>query len=68
MKHTDVKYHPQKKIPTVLLENYKLQDITALASGDYFVETDNGYYSVDTINGALQLHKARRKLCECHLT
>ena len=68
MKHTNVKYHPQKKFPTVLLENYKLQDITAIASGYYFVETDNGYYSVDTINGALKLHKARRKLCECHLT
>ena len=52
----------------MLLENYKLQDITVIAIGDYFVETDNGYFSVDTINGALQLHKARRKLCECHLT
>ena len=37
----------------------QLQDIIAIASGDYFVETDNGYYSVDTINGALQLYKAR---------
>ena len=37
----------------------QLQDIIAIASGDYLVETDNGYYSVDTINGALQLYKAR---------
>ena len=34
--------------------------IIAIASRDYFVETDNGYYSVDTINGGLQLYKARR--------
>ena len=38
----------------------QLQDIIAIASGNYFVETDDGYYSVDTISGALQLYKARR--------
>ena len=38
----------------------QLQDIIAITSGDYFVETDNAYYSVDTINGALQLYKTRR--------
>ena len=48
--------------PEETLKSWKkqLQDITAIASRDYFVETDNGYYSVDTINGALQLYKARR--------
>ena len=35
----------------------QLQDITAIVSGDYFVETNNGYYSVDTIHGALQYTK-----------
>ena len=30
----------------------QLQDIIAITSGDYFVETDNGYYLVDTIHGA----------------
>ena len=45
---------------TLKLWKKQLQDIIAIASGDYFVETDNGYYSVDTINGALQLYKARR--------
>ena len=29
----------------------------ANASRDYFVETGNGYYSVDTTNGALQSYK-----------
>ena len=38
----------------------QFQDIIAIASGNYFVETDNGYYSVDTINGALHLYKVRR--------
>ena len=38
----------------------QLQDIIAIASGDYFVETETGYYLVDTINGALQLYKTRR--------
>ena len=48
--------------PEETLKSWKkqLHDIIAIASGDYFVETDNGYYSVDTINGALQLYKARR--------
>ena len=48
--------------PEETLKSWKkqLHDITAIASMDYFVETDNGYYSVDTINGALQLYKARR--------
>ena len=61
MKHTGVRYHPQQKFPTALLENfckchhlYLLVNIhIASASRDYFVETDNGYYSVNTINGAL---------------
>ena len=48
--------------PEEALKSWKkqLQDIIAIASADYFVETDNGYYLVDTINGALQLCKARR--------
>ena len=33
----------------------QLQDIIAITSKDYFAETDNGYYSLDAINGALQL-------------
>ena len=58
--------------PEETLKSWKkqLQDIIAIASGDYFVQTDTGYYSVDTNNGALQLYKSRRvrKLSECHLT
>ena len=48
--------------PEETLKSWKkqLQDIIAIASGDYFVDTDNGDYLVDTINGALQLYKARR--------
>ena len=48
--------------PKETLKSYEkqLQDIIAIASGNYFVETDDGYYSVDTISGALQLYKARR--------
>ena len=48
--------------PEETLRSWKkqLQDIIAIASGDYFVETDNGYCLVDTINGALQVYKARR--------
>ena len=48
--------------PEETLKSWKkqLQDIIAITFGDYFVETDNGYYSVDTINGALQQYKARR--------
>ena len=48
--------------PEETLKSWKkqLQDIIAIAFGNYFVETDNGYYSVDTINGALQLYKIRR--------
>ena len=45
---------------TLKLWKEQLQDIIAIPSVDYFVESNNGYYSVDTINGALQLHKARR--------
>ena len=41
-------YHPRKN-----LKSWKKQDIIAIASGDYFVETNNDYYSVNTINGAL---------------
>ena len=52
------KFLPPKENPKSWRK--QLQDITAIASGDYFVETNNGYYSVDTINGALQLYKARR--------
>ena len=52
------KFLPPKENPKPWRK--QLQDITAIASGDYFVETNNGYYSVDTINGALQLYKARR--------
>ena len=48
--------------PEETLKSWKkqLQDIIAIAFGNYFVEIDNGYYSVDTINGALQLYKVRR--------
>ena len=48
--------------PEETLKSWKkqLQDIIAIASGDYFIETDNGYSSVDTINGALQLYKSCR--------
>ena len=48
--------------PEETLKSWKkqLQDITAITSRHYLVETDNCYYSVDTINGALQLYKARR--------
>ena len=48
--------------PEETLKSWKkqLQDIIAIAFGNYFVETDNGYYSVDTINGALESYKARR--------
>ena len=47
--------------PKETLKSWKkqLQDIITIASGDYFVETDNGYYSLDTIDGVLQLYKAR---------
>ena len=31
----------------------QLQDVIAITFGDYFVETNNCYYSVDTVNGAL---------------
>ena len=37
--------------PEETLKSWKkqLQDIIAIASGDYFVETDNGYYSLDSL-------------------
>ena len=52
------KFLPPEKTPKSWKK--QLQDIIAIASGDYFVETDNGYSSVDTINGALQLYKSCR--------
>ena len=52
------KFLPSEK--TLKSWKKQLQDIIAIASGDYFVETDNGYSSVDTINGALQLYKSCR--------
>ena len=45
--HCEHKFLP----PEETLKSWKkqLQDIIAIASWDYFVETDNGYYSLDSL-------------------
>ena len=53
----NISFKPQEE--TLKSWKTQLQDIIVIASGDYFLETESGYYSVNTSNGALQSCKTR---------